>query len=300
MTQAFTQGEPNLVNEAVEISSQISLSLPKTLSLPSSPSISQISTTSFPPNFSTNLDDRYTEHLTNNTSLRLDLNTFVAPPPLLSQHLDSNRLYNWALNRLQYRHDIHKDIQEHNIQILTQDNLTLKFEKTVKLNNLVHHSLPLAPPNFIAQSLPSPFITTEIIYKYDRTIPLLLFQKQQSTETLHLKQEPKNLLVTHYGCEENEQKTLLKYAINQVTQCESEPREIETTNIVATIYSKARATTLTGFKFTTTFSGKKYIVLKSQMETKNRLDHEFFFQINIERLLHLSPEDFKNELNRLN
>ena len=143
MTQAFTQGEPNLVNEAVEISSEISLSLPKTLSLPSSPSISQISTTSFPPNFSTNLDDRYTEHLTNNTSLRLDLNTFVAPPPLLSQHLDSNRLYNWALNRLQYRHDIHKDIQEHNIQILTQDNLTLKFEKTVKLNNLVHHSLPL-------------------------------------------------------------------------------------------------------------------------------------------------------------
>ena len=30
--------------------------------------------------------------------------------------------------------------------------------------------------------------------------------------------EPQGLLVTHYDCEENEQKTLNKYAINQVTQ----------------------------------------------------------------------------------
>ena len=28
-----------------------------------------------------------------------------------------------------------------------------------------------------------------------------------------------DLLVTHYDCEENEQKPLQKYAINQVTQC---------------------------------------------------------------------------------
>ena len=30
---------------------------------------------------------------------------------------------------------------------------------------------------------------------------------------------PQELLVTHYDCEENEQKTLSKYAINQVSQC---------------------------------------------------------------------------------
>ena len=30
---------------------------------------------------------------------------------------------------------------------------------------------------------------------------------------------PQDLLVTHYDCEENEQKTLHKYAINQVSQC---------------------------------------------------------------------------------
>ena len=34
---------------------------------------------------------------------------------------------------------------------------------------------------------------------------------------------PQDLLVTHYDCEENEQKTLHKYAINQVSQCETEP-----------------------------------------------------------------------------
>ena len=73
-----------------------------------------------------------------------------------------------ALNRLQYRHNIHKDKQEHNTQILIQDNLTLKFEITVELNTLVDHSLPLVPQNITAQSLPSPIITTELIYRNDR------------------------------------------------------------------------------------------------------------------------------------
>ena len=68
---------------------------------------------------------------------------------------------------------------------------------------------------------------------------------------------PLDLLVTHYDCEENGQKTLQKYAINQVTQCETEPQATETTNIIATLYSKARATTVTGYKFTATFSDKK-------------------------------------------
>ena len=68
---------------------------------------------------------------------------------------------------------------------------------------------------------------------------------------------PQDLLVTHYDCEENEQKTLHKYAINQVSQCETEPQAIETTNVIATLYSKARATTVIGYKFTATFSEKK-------------------------------------------
>ena len=48
---------------------------------------------------------------------------------------------------------------------------------------------------------------------------------------------PQDLLVTHYDCEENEQKTLHKYAINQVSQCETEPQAIETTDVIATLYS---------------------------------------------------------------
>ena len=75
---------------------------------------------------------------------------------------------NWALSRLQYRQDIHKDIQEHNIQILQQNSLQLKFEITVRLNNIVQHPFPLSPLNITAQSLPPPFITTEVIYKNDR------------------------------------------------------------------------------------------------------------------------------------
>ena len=77
MTQAFTQGEPNLVNDPIEIfnilnNQDTTLTLPETLSLPSTPSVSQIPTTSFPPILLTSLNDRYKEHLTNSIPLRLD------------------------------------------------------------------------------------------------------------------------------------------------------------------------------------------------------------------------------------
>ena len=152
------------MNDTIDVSSDTFLALPETRSLPSTPSLSQISQTGFPPNFPTNIDARYREHSTNNIPLRLEWNTFVVPPPIFGQHHESNRSYNWALNRLPYRQDIYKDI----IQILTQDNLTLKFEITVRLHILIHHPLPLVPPNLTSHSLPPPFLTTEIIYKYDR------------------------------------------------------------------------------------------------------------------------------------
>ena len=78
---------------------------------------------------------------------------------------------------------------------------------------------------------------------------------------------PQDLVVTHYDCEENEQKTLHKYAINQA---------IETTNVKATLYSNARATTVAGYQFTATFSEKKVHCSQVSNENKNRLDHESF------------------------
>ena len=104
--------------------------------------------------------------------------------------------------------------------------------------------------------------------------------------------KPQDLLVTHYDCEENEQKT-------KITQCESEPQSIETTNVIATLYSKARATTLLGYKFTPTFSEKKIHCSQVSNGNKNRLDHESFYQSNIKRLLHLSHDDCNNEPERL-
>ena len=49
-----------------------------------------------------------------------------------------------------------------------------------------------------------------------------------------------------------------------------------------------------------TFSEKKVHCSQVSNGNKNRLDHESFYQSNIERLLHLNPEDCKNELLRLN
>ena len=129
-------------------------------------------------------------------------------------------------------------------------------------------------------------------------ILFLLFFEQNTNPSP--RSGPQDLLVTHYDCEENEQKTLHKYAINQVSQCETEPQAIETTNVIATLYSKARATTVTGYKSTATFSEKKVHCSQVSNGNKNRLDHESFYQSNIERLLHLNPDDCKNELLRLN
>ena len=95
-------------------------------------------------------------------------------------------------------------------------------------------------------------------------------------------------------------KTLHKNAINQVSQCETEPQAIETTNVIATLYAKARATTVTGYNFTATFSEKKVHCSQVSNGNKNQLDHESFYQSNIERLLHLNPDYCKNELLRLN
>ena len=78
MTQAFIQGESNLVSNPIDISSDTTLSLPGTLSLPSTPSTkSQTPTTTFPLNLPTNLDDRYREFLTNNMPVQLDWNTLT-------------------------------------------------------------------------------------------------------------------------------------------------------------------------------------------------------------------------------
>ena len=163
-THSYTQGEPNIVNEPIDFSTDTTLSLlPETLSLPSIPSLSQISPTLFPLNFPKNLNARYWEQSSSNIPSRLDWNTYVAPPPIFGQHQESNRLHSWALKRLQYRQDIHEDIREHNIQILQQISLQLKFEITIRLNNNVQPPYPLNPPSITAQSLPLPSITTEVI-----------------------------------------------------------------------------------------------------------------------------------------
>ena len=58
---------------------------------------------------------------------------------------------------------------------------------------------------------------------------------------------------------------------------------------------KSKSCTLTGINSQQNFQRKKYIVLKSQME-KKRPNHKSFYQINIEKVLHLNPDDCKNDL----
>ena len=52
------------------------------------------------------------------------------------------------------------------------------------------------------------------ILKFEQTFFLMLSDKNTNPFP---RTGPQDLLVTHYDCEENEQNTLQKYAINQVT-----------------------------------------------------------------------------------
>ena len=59
MTQTISQGEQLLVFDPIEISSDTSLSLPESLSLPSTPSVTgQTQTATFPKNFPSQVEDR--------------------------------------------------------------------------------------------------------------------------------------------------------------------------------------------------------------------------------------------------
>ena len=62
---------------------------------------------------------------------------------------------------------------------------------------------------------------------------------------------------------------------------------METKKIVATLYStkfysKARATTVTGYKFTAKLSEKKVHCSQVSNGNKNRLDHEFSIKVKLE------------------
>ena len=75
---------------------------------------------------------------------------------------------------------------------------------------------------------------SKIVFR--QTLPPLVLSELTFHKNLSPRKEPQDLLVTHYDCEENEQKTPHKYAINQLTKTESEPQEIETTKIVPTLH----------------------------------------------------------------
>ena len=107
----------------------------------------QIPLNTFATSFANFLDDRYRKLQGTSTPLRLDWNSFVVPLPRFGWHLDSNRLQNWALNRLHCRHKTRNVIQEHSIQILSHNNLTLKFEITPEIENSKNCTLSLSPQN---------------------------------------------------------------------------------------------------------------------------------------------------------
>ena len=71
-----------------------------------------------------------------------------------------------------------------------------------------------------------------------QTFLFIYFQKPDHNNP-SLRTGPQGSQVLHYDCEEAEQKTIHKYAMNRVTKCETEPQSVETTNIIATLYSKA-------------------------------------------------------------
>ena len=89
----------------------------------------------------------------------------------------------------------------------------------------------------------------ELLYKYDsssvsfnsffpiKTVSLLVYLEPINNKNPSSRTGPQDFIVPTYDSED-QQKTQHKYAINQVTQCESEPQDIESTTVVATLYYK--------------------------------------------------------------
>ena len=75
---------------------------------------------------------------------------------------------------------------------------------------------------------------------------LFLIETSSIIKTL-LPEQDRKISLSHNMIVKNNKKTLNKCAIQQVTQCESEPQDIESTTIVATLHSNARSTTLKSY-----------------------------------------------------
>ena len=80
------------------------------------------------------LNNRYQELQNTNKPLGLAWTTFIAPPPLIGQQPDSTRFQSYALHRLHYR----QDIQNHNLQLLSQKKINLNI-RNKKLNDQFLH-----------------------------------------------------------------------------------------------------------------------------------------------------------------
>ena len=232
---------------------------------------------------------------------------------------------------MQYRLGIHKCIHYHSIrtpyQILSQQKLVLTFKKNIIIKRLLSHPLPLFRAKITVQSLPPPFIgLNRYMNKIWQENNWLLFFTILFWTILHMKflislvlnilyllahldptfhdnpssrTVPKDLQQTHYDWGDNQQKTLRKYAINQLTQYESELQAITTTNLIVIFCTKARAATLVVWKLTGKFSEKKvhgWQVSCVNKKTWSRGMLPKFFEC----ILNHNPENRRNELKCLN
>ena len=118
------------------------------------------------------------------------------------------------------------------------------------------------------------YILKKITFQH---IFFLIFSEQNTNPSPRT--GPQDLLVTHYDCEENEQKTLHKYAINQVSQCETEPQALETTNVIATLYSKPEQQQSRDINLQRHFPRRKYIVHKFPTEIRTDLITNHFTKV---------------------
>ena len=148
----------------------------------------------------------------------------------------------------------------------------------------------------------SPFIThtqdyhTPVFFKdiFISTPSFSIFFKQNTNHSP--RRGPQDLLVTHYDCEENEQKnaTQLCYkASNTMRNRTSSYRNHKYNSNIILKSPSNNSSTVTGYKFTATFSEKKVRCSQVSNGNENRLDHESFYQSNIERLFFLKPDDCK-------
>ena len=119
------------------------------------------------------------------------------------------------------------------------------------------------------------------------------------TNSLETPTEPINqdhindLLVSHYDC--RERLNVRRFSLNRVDDCSTAPHDLENNKAFVTLYVRAKATTIKGYKCSLTYTKSKRICGYDD-DTNHYHDRQSFYQNTMVRYFALNHHECQNNI----